>query len=219
MSQVITIQEPKPYAVPVKVCARCLRSIPFHMRSKRKKRYGGLVCARCLSSLNKQKGYAAERDFVKRLRKLGYNALRMAASGSGTEPIPDCFAYHPEKRIALAFEIKTIEGYKKWTIFAWKKDKKGKRKPSQLVKAVQFLNLMYPDVEHKAGVAIKFLLGERTKAPWVVKFIPVTTDLEKIKNVVVDISDVSDMPELSTSTNSKRSRHIVKVRRERNQSV
>jgi len=177
------------------------------------------VCQRCLNKLWRAKGYASERDFVKKLEKLGFNADRIPTSGSGRTNLPDVIAFHPEKRLALAFEVKAIDGsyHKSWTVNAWV-EKNGEKKPSQLFKAVKYLQRYYSSgITRKAGVAIKFLLGERCKSPWVVKLIQVSEDFDvsKMKDVTIDISDPSDMPELTDSTLSRRSRHIRKVRKDK----
>lgn len=210
-------REEKPI-LPLKICGRCHRPIPYDMRFQRKRKYG-LVCQRCLNKLWRAKGYASERDFVRRLEKIGFNADRIPTSGSGRVNLPDIIAFHPEKRLALAFECKAIDGsyHKTWTVNAWIKKGK-KRKPSQIVKAVHYLQRHYPsDVELKAGVAIKFLLGERCKSPWIVKLVDITEDfnISKLKDITVDISSQSDMPELTQTTLSKRSRHIRKVRQKK----
>jgi len=73
---------------------------------------------------------------------------------------------------------------------------------------------MYPeDVEQKAGVAIKFLQGERKKSPWIVKFLEEPNDFSAVEDITVDITDESDMPELTASTKSKRVRKIVRQRK------
>jgi hypothetical protein len=120
----------------------------------------------------------------------------------------------------MAFELKLLSAntHKSWTVYAWKKDKKGKPKPSQLVKAVQYLqNHMSKGDVCKGGAAIKFVLGERVKSPIIVKLFDVTRDmkLKDVPNLPFDISDVSDMPELTQATLSKRSRYIRKVRQKK----
>jgi len=142
---------------------------------------------------------------------MGYNAVRMAVSGAGTEPIPDVVAFHPEKRLALAFECKAVTATR-WTVYAYREKKR--RREGQLIKALKWLKLMYPeDVEQKAGVAIKFLQGERKKSPWIVKFLEEPNDFSAVEDITVDITDESDMPELTASTKSKRVRKIVRQRK------
>jgi hypothetical protein len=120
----------------------------------------------------------------------------------------------------MGFELKLLDAnaYKSRTVYAWKKDKKGKLKPSQLVKAVIWVKKYLAKGESgKAGAAIKFCLGERTKSPVIVKLFDVTRDmkLKDIPNLAFDISDASDMPELTASILSKRSRHIRRVRQKK----
>jgi Holliday junction resolvase len=190
-------------------CTKCGKVLSQKIGWKRTSK--GLFCRPCLLKLYKEKGYKGERDFVKKLRKLGYNALRMGVSGAGTEPIPDIVAFHPEKREALAFEVKSVTA-KRWTVFAYK-DKERKIE-GQIIKALKWLRLMYPeDITKKAGVAVKFLLGERVKSPWIVKFVPNHEDLTQVEDVTVDITDESDMPELTAMTKSKRARRIIKKRK------
>ena len=195
-------------------CTRCGRQIGPRTRYRYTAK--GILCQPCLNQLWKAKGYAGERDFVRRLRKLGYNAVRMPASGAGSEPIPDVVAVHPEKREALAFECKAVTA-RRWTVYAYKD--KEKKKQGQLIKALKWLKQEYPDsllkedVVKKAGVAIKFLMGERRKAPWIVKFVEEPNDFSKVQDITVDITDESDMPGLTASTKSKRVRKIVRERK------
>jgi len=178
------------------------------MRFKRKKRYGYKpVCQRCLNKLWRKKGYQFERSLCKKLEELGYSADRIPTSASGRVSLPDIIGFHHEKRLALGIEAKAVDAstHKVWTVYS-----------DQIVKAAGYLLRHYPsDVTRLAGCAVKFLLGSRTKSPIVVKLIPVTDDmdLEKVPNIVVDISSESDMPELTQATLSKRSKYIRKVRR------
>ena len=196
------------------LCKRCGRPIYPGERKKRKRRYGGFVCQRCLNALWKAKGYAAERDLVRRFRELGYWAVRMAVSGAGSEPIPDVVVRHDNPPQEFVFEVKAVSK-KRWTVQAWKKDRKGKPKKGQLVKLIEWIRGV-PDVikDRRAGVAIKFLLGERVKALWVIRFINDPGDLTKLKDITVDITDKSDMPEISNPSRSKRTRKIIRRRKE-----
>jgi len=56
------------------------------MKDFQKGRFKGSVCQRCLAHLWRQKSYAAERDLVRRLEKLGYSAIRIPTSASGKSP-------------------------------------------------------------------------------------------------------------------------------------
>lgn len=193
----------------VKKCVKCGRKIGPQTRYRYTAK--GIVCQTCLIQLWKQKGYSGERDFVRRLRKLGYNAVRMAVSGAGTEPIPDVVAFHPEKRLALALECKAVTA-RRWTVYAWRGIKR--KREGQLIKALKWLQLMYPeDVEKKAGAAIKFLQGERKKSPWIVKFVEEPNDFSKVQDITIDITDPSDMPEITAPTRSKRVRKIIRARK------
>jgi len=93
------------------------------------------------------------------------------------------------------------------------KDKEKKRE-GQLIKALRWLKLMYPDdVVKKAGVAIKFLQGERKKSPWIIRFVEEPNDFSKVQDITVDMTDESDLPELTGSSKSKRVRKILRQRK------
>jgi len=170
------------------------------------------MCRPCLQTLWRQKGYSAERDLVRRLRKLGFSAHRVPTSGAGKENLPDVMAFKQPNGPALAFEVKAVSTTR-WTVYAWK-EKNGEKEPSQIIKCIQFLREMYPsDMEKHATVAVKFLLGERRKSPWIIKFVPNHEDLTQVEDVVVDISDPSDFPELTASTRSKRARRLIRKRK------
>lgn len=53
---------------------------------------------------SKRKGYRAERQLVKKLRKYGFKAVRVPASAPSREPLPDVFATKGDA--ILAFEVK-----------------------------------------------------------------------------------------------------------------
>lgn len=126
--------------------------------------------------------------------------------------------FHNPNGPALAFEVKAVSA-KRWTVYAWK-EKRGKKEPSQIVKCFEYLRKRYPpDMEKHVAIAIKFLLGSRVKAPWIIRFMPDPGDLSKLENVTVSIKDPSDMPELTALTKSKRSRFIIRRRKERSGKV
>jgi len=152
------------------------------------------------------KGYQAERNIVQKLERLGWNADRVPTSGAGRTTLPDVFATHKRKRRAIALEVKAYHS-KTVTIAA-----------DQIRKATAYLlRHHYEDEDRNAGVCVKFLLGQKVKAPIVCKLIPVSDgmDLKKIKGMTVDIADGSDLPELTEPTLSKRSRYIIRVRRKK----
>ena len=207
----ITIQEEKP--IPYgKVCARCGRTVYKNYRYSR--RYGGYLCESCDHKLWRMKGYQAERQLCRLLKKLGYNVRRTPTSGSGRtnkddEGEPDVKAYHKEKDEALAFEVKAYSFWSKKTVTV---------KRVQIVKAIKYLIDMYGSTtKKKVVIGVKFLLGMRVKSPWIFKVIPVTDDMDlsKVKDVTISIDDESDFPELTKLTLSKRSRRIIKKRREK----
>ena len=52
----------------------------------------------------KRKGYYAERELVKKLRRYGFRAVRVPMSAPSGEPLPDVFATKGD--CILAFEVK-----------------------------------------------------------------------------------------------------------------
>ena len=211
---------------PVRVCGRCHRPIPHGMYFKRSRKYG-IICQRCLSKLWRKRGYAFELNFVKKLEKYGFFADRVPTSGAGKAKYPDVIAYNPKKRIAMAFELKTVDAnhHKTFTV-----------EKHQLVKAVTWLRRYYANlpVEMYAGVAVRFVLGRKVKSPIIAKImkvhdpidwskvpdIPFTIkesysdeELDRIEFVSIDIADSPDLPQISSI--SKRSRYIRKIRQKR----
>jgi len=152
---------------------------------------------------------------VRRLERLGYSAIRIPTSAPGKISLPDVISFHNPHGPALALEVKAWEAFKhkRITIPAWKRGREGKLEPGQIIKCIEFLRKMYPpNIEKHAGVAVKFLLGSRTKSPWIIRFVDDPGDLTQLKDVTASIEDPSD---LEVSKPSKRARYIMKVRRER----
>ncbi|RLF92880.1 endonuclease [Thermococci archaeon] len=56
------------------------------------------------SRSRRRKGYNAERSLVKKLRSLGFKAVRVPSSAPSSEPLPDVFATSGDTLIA--FEVK-----------------------------------------------------------------------------------------------------------------
>lgn len=52
----------------------------------------------------RKRGYRAERQLVRKLRALGFNAVRVPVSAPSSEPLPDVFAMKGD--YLLAFEVK-----------------------------------------------------------------------------------------------------------------
>ena len=52
----------------------------------------------------RRKGYRAERQLVKKLRRLGFKSVRVPVSAPSSEPLPDVFA--TKGNSLLAFEVK-----------------------------------------------------------------------------------------------------------------
>ena len=57
----------------------------------------------------KKRGYDAERELVQKLRRAGFEALRVPVSAPSNEPFPDVFAVKGDA--ILAFEVKSQERY------------------------------------------------------------------------------------------------------------
>lgn len=57
----------------------------------------------------KKRGYDAERELVHKLRRAGFDALRVPVSAPSNEPFPDVFAVKDD--VILAFEVKSQERY------------------------------------------------------------------------------------------------------------
>jgi len=145
----------------------------------------------------RKKGFDAERDLVRRLRKLGFWCVRIPTSASSKEPLPDVFAVEKKDRSPkrmFAFEVKAISFLPRFTI-----------KKEQIQKLFLFLEPFRKSQEYKPFpcVAFKFLRGRRRKAHWIIKLVKQPQDL------TMDITDRSDL-EIS-----KPSRKLVRYIRER----
>lgn len=57
----------------------------------------------------KKRGYDAERELVKKLRAVGFDALRIPVSAPSNEPLPDVFGIRGDT--ILAFEVKSQVRY------------------------------------------------------------------------------------------------------------
>jgi Holliday junction resolvase len=57
----------------------------------------------------KKRGYDAERELVKKLRGVGFDALRVPVSAPSNEPLPDVFAIKGDT--ILACEVKSQDRY------------------------------------------------------------------------------------------------------------
>lgn len=89
----------------------------------------------------KKRGYDAERELVKKLRAVGFDALRVPVSAPSNEPFPDVFAIKGDA--ILAFEVKS---QKRYAYF----------KSAQIAKLHEFLRIhsIYP--KRVAVLAAKF---------------------------------------------------------------
>lgn len=178
------------------VCVRCENTIPEGVGFARRRR--GIICLPCMRVLARRKGYDAERDFVKQLEKFGFTAIRIPASAPGKVSLPDVIASRKNPPLALAGELKAPTEVLRYTIYE-----------EQLAKAFRFAESFLGNItEHaKVFVAVKFIRGPRIKSPWIVKFV------ETLDDVVVDIADRSDMPELTRLSMSKEVRRFIRKRR------
>lgn len=70
---------------------------------KPKNRYRRLLTIKEIKRM-KKRGYQAERDLVRKLREMGFNAVRVPVSAPSEEPLPDVFATKGD--CILAFEVK-----------------------------------------------------------------------------------------------------------------
>jgi len=89
-----------------------------------------------------RRGYAAERQLVQKLRKKGYNAVRVPVSAPSSEPLPDVFATKDDA--IYAFEVKSRRG--NYAYFY----------SEQVDKLFQFLKMFKPFRERVAVLAAKF---------------------------------------------------------------
>jgi Holliday junction resolvase len=87
-------------------------------------------------------GYNAERQLVKKLRSMGFKAVRVPVSAPSSEPLPDVFA--TRKNSVYAFEIKAPRADKAYF------------KKSQVKKLFDFLALFDVYAEKMAVLVCKF---------------------------------------------------------------
>jgi len=66
-------------------------------------RHGRILTVREIKRIRKR-GYRAERELVRKLRGLGFGAVRVPVSAPSAEPLPDVFA--TKGNCILAFEVK-----------------------------------------------------------------------------------------------------------------
>jgi len=78
-----------------------LRELAENDESKEKKKH---TLSPKQSRMIRMKGYRAERELVRKLRKAGFNSVRIPVSGPSSQPLPDLFA--TKKTRILAFEVK-----------------------------------------------------------------------------------------------------------------
>jgi len=89
----------------------------------------------------KKRGYDAERELVKKLRRWGFEALRVPVSAPSKEPLPDVFAVKGDT--IIAFEVKSHERYAYY-------------KRSQVSKLHEFLKIHHIYPKRVAVLAAKF---------------------------------------------------------------
>jgi len=89
----------------------------------------------------KKRGYDAERELVRNLRDMGFDALRIPVSAPSSEPLPDVFAIKGDA--ILAFEVKSQSRYAYY-------------KNAQVAKLHEFLEIHKYYPKRKAVLAAKF---------------------------------------------------------------
>ncbi len=110
-------------------------------KSKRKGRHGRLLTIKEIKRI-KKRGYQAERDLVKKLREMGFNAVRVPVSAPSKEPLPDVFA--TKGKCILAFEVKAPGS------------KRAYFPKGQVKKLFEFLNMFEPYGTRIALICAKF---------------------------------------------------------------
>jgi len=91
---------------------------------------------------SRRRGYTAERQLVQKLRKKGYDAVRVPVSAPSSEPLPDVFATKGDA--IYAFEVKSRRG--NYAYFSGE----------QVEKLFQFLEMFKPFRKKVAVLAVKF---------------------------------------------------------------
>jgi len=90
-----------------------LRDLALRVRDeeekKSRKRRGRRLTSKESRNM-KRRGYDAERELVKKLRSLGFKAVRVPSSAPSSEPLPDIFATLNDR--ILAVEVKASRGEK-----------------------------------------------------------------------------------------------------------
>lgn len=89
-----------------------LRDLALKSREEEKKsrKHRGRRLTSKESRNMKRRGYDAERELVKKLRSLGFKAVRVPSSAPSSEPLPDIFATLNDR--ILAVEVKASRGEK-----------------------------------------------------------------------------------------------------------
>jgi len=107
---------------------------------KRRERFTRTLTGKQVRAM-KKRGYDAERELVKMMREVGFDAVRVPVSAPSTEPLPDVFAV--KDRTVVAFEVKSQLKYSYY-------------KADQIAKLNGFLNIhkLYP--RRYAVIAGKF---------------------------------------------------------------
>ncbi|MEM2110273.1 MAG: Holliday junction resolvase Hjc [Candidatus Bathyarchaeia archaeon] len=83
-----------------------LRELAFKARHKDKisrGHHGRILTVKEIKRIRKR-GYRAERELVNKLRRLGFNSVRVPVSAPSSEPLPDVFA--TKGACLIAFEVK-----------------------------------------------------------------------------------------------------------------
>ena len=114
-----------------------LRDLALKSKGRRRRRLSSKE-----SKSRRRKGYDAERSLVKKLRSLGFKAVRIPSSAPSSEPLPDVFATSGNTLIAL--EVKASAEDRIYF------------SPEQIKKLFDFLDMFSPYEKKIALLAGKF---------------------------------------------------------------
>jgi Holliday junction resolvase len=146
-----------------------LREIALKAKHKDKiiqGRHGRILTVKEIKQIRKR-GYRAERELVNKLRRLGFNSVRVPVSAPSSEPLPDVFAAKGD--CLMAFEVKAPNAERAY----FHRD--------QIKKLFDFLS-MFEAYNTKYAV-----IGAKFPYKWVFK------QVEKIEDYVVQKDEVSNI--------------------------
>jgi len=87
-----------------------LRELSLKNEEKKSRKRRGRRLTSKQSRNMRRRGYDAERELVRKLRSLGFKAVRVPSSAPSSEPLPDIFATLDDR--ILAVEVKASSGEK-----------------------------------------------------------------------------------------------------------